>query len=134
MKLSLHIDFNGQCREAFSYYAQLFNGIVGVMLAYKDTPAGAHVDSVWGDKIVHANVAFQGIEISGADVKSDQYNRPAGFYLLMNLSSEEEVHSAFLALAANGAVILRPQKTFWSPCYAIVIDQFGVPWKLNCGN
>jgi uncharacterized glyoxalase superfamily protein PhnB len=47
--------------------------------------------------------------------------------------SDEKVDAYFDALQLNGQVILAPQKTFWSSRYAIVIDRFGVPWKLNRG-
>lgn len=47
--------------------------------------------------------------------------------------SEDKVKSYFNALQAGGTVVLAPQRTFFSPCYAIVADRFGVPWKINYG-
>lgn len=132
MSLSFHIDFNGQCEEAFSFYVKHLGGKIGTMLHVKDSPVPA-LSEAHGEKIVHANIRIDGVEIAGADVDSSQYEKPKGFYLLLGVDSEEKVKSYFNALQGDGQVILAPQRTFWSPCYAIVIDRFGVPWKINYG-
>lgn len=131
LNLSFHIDFNGQCKEAFEYYAEHLNGKPGTMLAFRDSPVANSVPEYWLDKIVHANISFGNVELAGADVQPEQYQAPKGFYVLLGLNSEDKVISVFNALSAGGEIILSPQKTFWSPCYSITIDRFGVPWKIN---
>ena len=132
MSLSFHIDFNGQCEEAFGFYAEHLGGRIGTLLRVKDSPVPASSKS-HGQKILHANICMDGVEIAGADVDADRYECPRGFYVLLGVDSEEKVKSFFNALQMGGHVILAPQRTFWSPCYAIVVDRFGVPWKINCG-
>lgn len=132
MILSFHIDFNGQCEEAFTFYAENLGGDIGTMLRVKDSPIPTSSESQ-GQRIVHANICINGVEIAGADVAPDRYERPKGFFLLLGVDSEEKVKSFFNVLQAGGHVVLAPQRTFWSPCYAIVVDRFGVPWKINCG-
>lgn len=133
MSLSFHIDFNGQCREAFEFYAEHLKGTIGTMLEFKDSPASAGVPEEWQHKIVHANISIEGIELAGADVRPEQYQKPKSFNLLLGVNSETTVKSIFNQFSVDGEVIFPPQKTFWSPCYAIVVDRFGVPWKFNCG-
>jgi PhnB protein len=133
MSLSFHIDFNGQCQEAFEFYAASLQGEIGTMLQVKHSPISQTYPSDWQHKIIHANISIQGIELAGADVKPEQYQKPKGFYLLLGLSTEESVKSIFNQLSVGGEIIFPPQKTFWSSCYAITIDRFGVPWKINCG-
>ncbi|WP_438864083.1 VOC family protein [Neptunicella sp.] len=133
MSLSIHINFNGQCQEAFEFYAEHLHGTIGTMLSYKNSPVSATQPADWQNKIVHANILIKDIELAGADVKPEQYQQPTGFNLLLGCSSENEVNTMFDLLSAGGQVILAPQTTFWSARYAIVIDRFGVPWKLNCG-
>lgn len=132
MSLSFHIDFNGQCEEAFNFYAESLGASIGTMLRVKDSPVPASSAS-HGERIVHANICIDGVEIAGADVDPDRYERPKGFYVLLGVDSEEKVNAFFNALQAGGHVVLAPQRTFWSPCYAIVVDRFGVPWKINYG-
>lgn len=130
MSLSLHIDFNGQCEEAFSFYADDLGGRIGTMLRIKDSSVPASSEA-HGQKIVHANICIDGVEISGADVDPGRYESPKGFCILLGVGSEEKVKSFFNALQVAGHVVLAPQRTFWSPCHAIVVDRFGVPWRLN---
>lgn len=59
-------------------------------------------------------------------------DKPKGFHVLLGVDSEDRVKSIFAALQRDGEVVLAPQKTLWSPCYAIVVDRFGIAWKLNC--
>jgi PhnB protein len=132
MSLSFHIDFNGQCEEAFSFYAKTLGGKIGTMLRVKDSPVLASSES-HGERIVHANICIDGVEIAGADVETDRYVSPKGFYILLGVDSEEKVESFFNALQTRGQVVLAPQRTFWSPRYAIVVDRFSVPWKINYG-
>ncbi|RVU35559.1 VOC family protein [Rheinheimera riviphila] len=138
MSLSFHLNFNGQCEEAFHFYADHLGGSIGTMLRLKDSPvplsrltadAGAEDR---GQQILHANICIEGVEIAGADVAPDQYQTPTGFCVLLGVDSKARVEAIFNALQAGGQVILAPQQTFWSPCYAIVVDRFGVPWKINC--
>jgi len=133
LSISFHIDFNGQCKDAFEYYAQKIDGKIGTMLQFKDSPASSSVPESRKDEIVHANINIEGVELAGADLDSEQYKKPIGFYVLLSVDSEEKVKSIFSALEVGGEVILAPQRTFWSTCYGILIDRFGVPWKINCG-
>ena len=132
MSLSFHIDYNGQCEEAFKFYAEHLGGTIGTMLRVRDAPLPVSSTS-HGDKIVHANIRIDGVELAGADVDPISYEKPKGFYVLLGVDSEAKVRSFFDALKTDGHVVLAPQRTFWSPCYAIVVDRFGVPWKINLG-
>lgn len=133
MSISFHLNFNGQCLEAFEYYAEHLGGVIGTMLRYRDSPAASSVLPDWQHKIIHANISLEGIELAGADLPPEQYQAPCGFYLLLGVNTESAVRSIFDKLAVKGRVIMLPQKTFWSPCFGVVIDQFSVPWKINCG-
>ena len=132
MSMSFHIDFNGQCQEAFQYYSQNLGGKIDTMLQFKDSPVSSTVPEAQQDWIVHANISIDGVELAGADLAPDQYQKPKGFYVLLSVDSEQEVKSIFASLALGGDILFALQKTFWSPCYGIVVDRFGVPWKINC--
>jgi uncharacterized glyoxalase superfamily protein PhnB len=38
---------------------------------------------------------------------------------------------AFVALSAGGQVAMPLTKTFWSPCFGMVVDRFGVGWMVT---
>ncbi len=132
MTLSCHIDFDGRCEEAFRFYAAHLGGRIRTLLRVGDSPLRGR-SGLPDTAVVHANIRFGDMELAGADVAPPAYARPRGVYLLLGLESEARVRACFDALQEGGEVVLPPQATFWSPCYAIVVDRFGVPWKLNCG-
>ena len=132
MNVSFHIHFNGQCREAFEYYANVLDGKIGTMLPFSQSPEAGNVPEAWKSKIVHGNIEIGDINIAGDDLQPEHYKQPNGFYILLGIEDETKTRAVFESLSKNGKVVFPLQKTFWSPCYGIVIDQFGVPWKVNC--
>lgn len=131
MNTSFHLNFNGQCQEAFEFYEKVLNGKIGTMLCYGDSPASNNVPDEWHQKIVHANIVLNGIEIAGCDLLDEQYERSKGFYILLSIENEAEIESVFNNLSKEGTIVMPLQKTFWSSNYGIVVDQFGISWKLN---
>jgi PhnB protein len=53
---------------------------------------------------------------------------------MVSLDSISEVEKIFNLLKDGGVVIMEPQKTFWSDCFASVRDKFGVNWLLSYEN
>ena len=131
MNITFHIHFNGQCQEAFEFYEEALNAKIGTMLRFGDSPAAETVAIEWHNKIVHGNINLNGVEISGDDIPDEQSEPPKGFYILLGIDNESETTSVFNRLSENGTIIMPLQKTFWSTNYGIVIDQFGIQWKIN---
>jgi uncharacterized glyoxalase superfamily protein PhnB len=52
MQLNPYIFFNGQCEEAFKFYAQCFNGKIDTMMPHAGTPGEQHVPAEWRDKVM----------------------------------------------------------------------------------
>jgi PhnB protein len=43
----------------------------------------------------------------------------------------QEIESLFTALGEKGKVIMPLQATFWTACFGMLTDQFGINWMLN---
>ena len=43
-----------------------------------------------------------------------------------------ERERVFNALAKNGTVRMPIQQTFWAARFGMLVDQFGIPWMINC--
>jgi PhnB protein len=130
MKINLHINFSGQCQEAFEFYQSILGGEIK-LLTYGDSPAKKEIATDWHEKIVHGSFELQGLEIAGADVRPEHYQSPQGFHLLLQLESESEAKRIFNAFSEGGAIVMPLQNTFWSSCYGIVRDKFGISWEIN---
>jgi PhnB protein len=127
-----HLTFSGQCEAAFEFYARALGGTIVTMLPYGNSPLAEQVPSEWRGKILHASLAVGDTTLLGADVLPDDYERPRGFFVTLSLDDPVDAQRKFQALAEDGTVRMTIQKTFWSPAFGVLVDQFGVPWEISC--
>jgi PhnB protein len=132
MQLSPHLTFSGQCEAAFKFYERCLGGKIVTMLAYGNSPMAEQVSPEWRGKIVHASLTVGDNWLMGADALPEHYQQPQGFYVLLHIHDPVDAERIFHALAENGAVRTPVQKTFWSPCFGVLVDQFGIPWEISC--
>ena len=130
MRVSPHLVFDGQCRQAFEHYHRVLGGELG-LLTYGDSPAASEVKREWRDRIVHAALKVGGIELAGADALPQDFEQPQGFYVLLHVDSEDEAKLIFDRLSVKGEIRVPFGPTFWSPGFGVLRDQFGVPWEVG---
>ena len=125
--------FNGQCDAAFTLYEQCLGGTVTFRLAWGDSPMADQAPAEWRDKILQATLQVGGMALSGADVLPGAYQRPQGFQVQLNLDDVAAAERIFAQLAEDGEVTVSLQQTFWAQRFGEVVDRFGIPWSINCG-
>ena len=131
MHISPHLCFDGQCREAMQLYHSVLGGTLQTMLTYGETPMASSVDSRWHDRIMHATLVLDGIELTGVDMIADSYQRPQGFFVTLTVSGIARASEIFRRLSHGGTIKLPFDKTFWSPGFGVFVDRFGIPWEIN---
>jgi PhnB protein len=124
--------FDGRCEAAFKFYEQVLNGKVEAMLPHEGTPAAEHAPAGWGKKIMHASLQIGDQRLMGSDAPPEHYQKPQGFSVALNLKDAKEGQRVFEALAKNGAVKMPFQKTFWAEGFGMLVDEYGIPWMVNC--
>jgi PhnB protein len=132
MHLNTQLAFNGQCEAAFKFYEKCLGAKIALMLTYADSPMAKQTPPDWQGKICHARITLGDQELTGADVHAEQYQKHQGFSLQLNIADTAEGERVFQALAENGAVHMAFQKTFWAEGFGVLVDQFGIPWDINC--
>lgn len=130
MRIDFHINFSGNCREAFEFYQSILGGNLE-LLTYGDSPAKDNVPVDWHNKIVHGSFILNNLQIAGADVPPEDYRAPQGFQFLLQLESATEARRVFDALSEAGVITMPLQETFWTKAYGMFTDKFGVPWEIN---
>ena len=55
-------------------------------------------------------------------------------YIIIVSENVDDLTSYFNQLKEGGTVGIELQETFWSKCYGMVIDKYGIQWQLNYGN
>jgi len=133
MKLTAHVAFNGQCREAFELYERCFGGKILTLLTYGDSPMSGQVPAEFRSKILHATLTVDdNIVLFGADVLAGQYRLPQGFHLALGVPAPGEAERIFGELSQDGTIQIPLEKTFWAMLFGEVTDRFGVSWEINC--
>jgi PhnB protein len=133
MQLNSYLTFNGQCEAAFKFYEQCLSGKIVTMLTHGSSPIAKEVPAAWQNKILHASLTVGDQVLMGADAPPEHYKKPQGFSVMLELKDAAEAGRIFQALAENGTVQMPLQETFWAVRFGMLIDRFGVPWMINCG-
>jgi PhnB protein len=133
MRLSPYLHFNGQCEAAFKFYERCLGGKITCLATYEGSPMADQAPPEWRRKIMHATLLLGGAELMGCDPPPGCYEPPKGFSVTLNPDNLADAERLFNALAENGKVSLPLQKTFWSAGFGMLVDQFGIPWMINCG-
>jgi PhnB protein len=127
-----NLAFDGRCEAAFRFYERCFGGRIKFMMTYGEAPGAESVAPDWQGKVYHATLEVGDNVLTGADLVSEQYDRPRGFSLLIGMNDPAEAERVFEALSENANVGMPLQETFWAVRFATLVDQFGIPWTINC--
>lgn len=133
MQFIPHLTFNGNCEVAFKFYEQTLGGKIVTMMPHEEAPAAEHVPPEWRNKILHASLVAGDQWLMGGDAPPNCYEQPRGFSVAIQIKDPAEAERIFRALAENGRVTMPLQETFWATRFGMLVDQFGIPWLVNCG-
>jgi PhnB protein len=132
MQLNPYLNFNGQCEAAFKFYEKSLGGKIEAMFTHAGTPAEQQTPPEWRDKILHARLTIGDNILMASDAPPDCYEEPKGFSVSLQINDPKEAERIFYALAENGKVQMAIQETFWAARFGMLVDQFGIPWMINC--
>jgi PhnB protein len=132
MQLNAYLVFNGQCEAAFKFYEQILGGKILGMFTHAGTPAAEQVPPEWLNKIMHVTLKVGDSVLMGSDAPPDRYTRPKGITVNIAVNDVAEAERIFHALAENGTVGMPIQQTFWAERWGMLVDQYGIPWMVNC--
>ena len=132
MQINPYLNFNGQCEEAFTFYAQVLGGKIEAMMPHEGTPAAEHVPLEWRKSIMHARLSVGDNVLMGSDAPPPHQAKPQGFYVSVNVTKPAEAERIFDKLAERGTVNMPIQETFWAARFGMLVDRFGTPWMVNC--
>ena len=133
MQVATQLEFNGDCRQAFELYAELFGGEIAVMNAFGDTgdialPPGSSEGAP--AMIRFAELRIGDDRILGNDLPPDQYAPPRGFNVATHIERAADARRIFDDLAEGGRVVTPLSKVEWAALFGMVTDRFGVPWLI----
>ncbi|OAB44405.1 VOC family protein [Paenibacillus glacialis] len=134
MAIDVYINFNGNCREAVTFYAQVFGTEQPHIMSFGDTPPDpAHpLPEEAKDLVMHTRLNLSGSNVMFSDVFPGMpFVVGNNISLAVVTKNIDEVKSLFEQLKEGGKVGMELQETFWSKLYGSVVDKFGIEWQFN---
>ncbi|MAT71991.1 MAG: hypothetical protein CMJ58_21005 [Planctomycetaceae bacterium] len=131
--LTPYLLFGGRADEAIEYYCSALGAKQTALLRYSDhpdEPPEGTLPAGFEDKVMHAELRIAGAVLMLSD-GSGPGGSFRGFRLSLTLPSAAAAQAAFFALSEDGTVDMPICETFWSPCFGMVTDKFGVGWMIT---
>ena len=133
MQIQPYLFFEGRCEEAIEFYKRALGAKVEMLMRIKDSPEppppGMHPPGS-ENKVMHASVRIGAATLMASDGRCQGKPRFQGFSLSLDAQDEVQAKRLFGALAEGGQVQMPLGKTFFSPCFGMVADRFGVSWMV----
>lgn len=134
MAVNVYLNFNGNCREAVEFYADVFGTEKPQIMTFGDSPPNPEYPLPEEAKnlVMHTR-----LNINGSNVMFSDTFPGSPFVVGNNISlaivshNEDELKSIFHKLKEGGKINMELQETFWSKCYGQLTDKFGIEWQLN---
>ncbi|MBS0290968.1 MAG: VOC family protein [Proteobacteria bacterium] len=145
MQFIPYINFDGNCAEAFAFYAKLFGGTVVRQATFGEMPPNAEMPALpepIRNRIMHVHLQIKDQALMGSDALpaapgqdpaqcGGGYQQPQGLWVSIQAADAAEGQRLFDALSPGGQTVMPFAATFWSPGFGMVRDRFGTPWMLN---
>lgn len=130
-QINAYITFNGQCREAMTFYKECLGGELA-MQTVEGSPIEHDCPAAMKGQILHASLMKNGLVLMGTDMLGPKgYNKGNNIALSLSCSSEQEINVFFEKLSAGGEIIHSLKMEFWGAIFGVFIDKYGIAWMLN---
>lgn len=132
MTVSTYLTFDGNCREAFEFYREVFGGEFEMLSTFGESPDDMGVPEELKDAVMHVSLPIGKSVLMGSD------NAPEGpplavgnnFSLSVDAESREHADQLLARLPAGGAVTMPMDETFWGAYFGMCSDRFGINWMV----
>jgi PhnB protein len=90
MHVSPYLFFNGNCREAMTFYARTLDGEVAALFTNSEAPPDAKMPGMPDDSVMHAMVVAGGVTLMASDsCPPEDYKAPHGMTVSLQPDSVE---------------------------------------------
>ncbi|MCL2529729.1 MAG: VOC family protein [Coriobacteriia bacterium] len=134
MQLELYFYFDGNCREALEFYARVFNSSVNNLMTYGDAPPNPEhpVSEEDQSRVLYAGIPIGNMVAMFSDVPyGTKYTLGTNISPTIGTEDKQELARLFNELKEGGEVQMELQETFFSECFGMVVDKFGLMWQLT---
>lgn len=129
--INSYLTFNGNCREAMTFYKKCLGGKL-TLQTVGESPLAGKMPPQMKESILHATLTRDGLVLTGSDMVSEKgLIKGNAVSLLLNCSSEEEIRTSYSNLSAGGQATHPLEDTFWGTLFGDLTDKYGNHWLLH---
>jgi len=126
-----YLTFNGNCREAMTFYQQCLGGEL-VFQTIAESPLSGKMPKRTKDFILHSTLTNGKLVLMGSDMAPETgLIRGNAVSLVLNAGNKEEIKDWYEKLSAGGQATHPLQPNFWDALFGSLTDRFGNHWLLN---
>ncbi|HET9440909.1 MAG TPA: VOC family protein [Longimicrobiales bacterium] len=130
MKLHIYLNYGGNCRQAFEFYAQHLGGNITEITTHGEVGDTSQLPADWGNAVLHARIEIGGNVVMGADIPPDRFQPMRSAYLTLMTEGVEEAERIYALLSDGGQIFMPMEETFFAKRFAMLRDRFGTSWML----
>ena len=133
MQVQPYLFYDGRCEEALEFYKQALGIQVEMLMRFSESPdpmPPGMIPPGAERKVMHASFRLGDSVLMASDGHCSGHTSFKGFSLSIPAPDQAAAERMFNALADGGQVQMPLQKTFYSPCFGMVTDKFGVGWMV----
>src|SRR5688572_21534388 len=130
MKLYTYLNYGGNCRQAFEFYAEHLGGKITALTTHGELPDATNVPPEWKNAVLHARIELGETVVMAADIPADRFQPMRSAYLSLLVPSIEEAERIYALLSDGGQIFMPMEETFFAHRFAMLRDRFGTSWML----
>jgi PhnB protein len=131
-QINAYLSFNGNCREAMTFYKECLGGKLALQ-TIGESPMANQMPQEMKECILHATLTTEDFVIMGSDMTPETgLVKGNAISLMLNCTSETDIRLAFDKLSDAGTIKHPLEDTFWGALFGDLTDKFGNNWILNC--
>jgi PhnB protein len=130
MQLNTYLHFNGNCREAMTFYKECLGGELTLM-PVGESPMGAQMPPEQKNHILHSQLKNGNITLMASDMFGPAgVTKGTNFSLTIVCGSTKEADALYSKLSVGGKAT-HPMKEEFFGYYGDLTDKYGFQWMLN---
>lgn len=130
-QINSYLTFNGNCREAMTFYKECLGGEL-VLQTIGESPMADKMPVKMKESILHSTLTKDNLVLMGSDMCDENgLIKGNSVSLMLNCSSEEEIKACYANLSKGGEATHPLEQTFWGALFGDLTDKFGNHWLLN---
>lgn len=134
IKISPYLTFNGNCREAMTFYSKCLGGELSFQ-AVSETPIAEQCPEGMQQQIMHSQLLFSEAALMATDMSQSRAAEPGNdMAISLSFDNENELLESYSRLSNGGKIIEPLKKAFGNALFGVLKDRYGKVWMFHHQN